>query len=216
MRILVFGATGGTGRAVVARALAAGFAVTAFVRDPSKLPPAEGLAIVEGDAMRAEDVARAVPGHDAVVVALGNPQGSLARLMGARRTTAPDVCEVGTRNIVAALPAGAKVPLVVVSAYGVGETRDRLPFLYRLFYRLVLAEQIADKERQEAVLKETDLPCVLVQPAALTDRPATGRWTASEEGALGRTEVSRADLADFIVQMLSDGIPAGKTIAFSG
>jgi uncharacterized protein YbjT (DUF2867 family) len=213
---LVFGATGGTGRAVIAQALAKGHAITAFVRDPSKLEPADGVRIVEGDAMRADDVARALPDHDAIVVALGNPQGSLARLTGARRRTPRDVCTVGTRNIVEALPPDANTPIVVVSAFGVGETRDKLPFAYKLFYRLFLAEQIADKERQEALLKKTRLNYVLIQPAALTDAPGTGDWTASEEGKLGGTEVPRADLAAYILRILEDGIPSRKTIAFSG
>ena len=166
--------------------------------------------------MQAEDVARAVSGQDAIVVALGNPQGSLARLAGAQRTTARDVCEVGTRNIIEALPPGSVIPIVVVSAFGVGETRDKLPFVYKLFYRLLLREQIADKERQEALLRQTRLNYVLVQPAALTDAPSTGTWTASAEGKLGRTEVSRADLAAFIMEMLGNGIPPQRTIAFSG
>jgi uncharacterized protein YbjT (DUF2867 family) len=216
VRIVVFGATGGTGRAVVARALDEGHVVTAFARDPSKLPTTAGLFVVEGDAMRADDVARALQEQDAVVMALGNPQGSLARLFGARRRTAPDICEVGTRHIVDALPADSDTPIVVVSAFGVGETRDRLPLAYKLFFRLFLREQIADKERQEAVLKRSRLNYVLVQPAALTDAPESGSWTASQEGILGRTEVSREDLAAFILKLLKDGIPRGRTIAFSG
>src|SRR5713226_7467099 len=36
-RVLIVGATGGTGRQLVAQALERGYAVTAFVRDPSKL-----------------------------------------------------------------------------------------------------------------------------------------------------------------------------------
>ena len=37
-RILIIGATGRTGRQLVAQALERGFAVTAFARDPSQLP----------------------------------------------------------------------------------------------------------------------------------------------------------------------------------
>jgi len=92
MNIIVFGPTGGTGRAVIGNLLADGHQVTAFARDPSKLSPAPGLTIMKGDAMNPEDVARAIPGHDAVVISLGNPQLSLAVSLGARRTTAADIC----------------------------------------------------------------------------------------------------------------------------
>jgi len=215
MRIVVFGATGGTGRAVVERALAEGHAVTGFARDPSTLPAAANLTPFAGDAMKAEDVARALAGQDAIVVALGQRQGPSPGGTP-KRTTPRNVCEVGTRHIVEALPPGSDVPIVVVSAFGVGETRDRLPFAYKVFYRLFLRAVVADKERQEALLKETGLNYVLIQPAALTDKPARGTWTASTEGALGRTEVSRADLAAYILKILSQGIPERRTVAFSG
>lgn len=214
MRIIVFGATGGTGRAVVARALAAGHAVTALVRDAAKLPPRAALTIVEGDAMRAADVAAAMEGQDAVVVSLGNSQNAFARRLGARRTTPRDICEVGTRNILSALPDGAQ--LLVVSAFGVGATRDKLPFMFKLFYRLILREQIADKERQETLLRASGAAFTLVQPVALTDKPPKGGWTASTDGTLGGSELARADLAAFILSRLETPGHSGETFVLSG
>ncbi len=86
MRIAVFGATGGTGRAFIKEALGADHIVTAFARDPGKLPAAEGLTVVQGDVMNASDVAPVLVGHDAVVVSLGNSKNPFAMLLGARRT----------------------------------------------------------------------------------------------------------------------------------
>ena len=43
--------------------------------------------------------------------------------------------------------------LIVVSAFGIGATRHKLPFLFKLFYRPFLREQMADREKQEAVLR---------------------------------------------------------------
>ncbi len=126
MNIIVFGPTGGTGRAVVSSLLAEGHTVTAFARDPSKLSPAQGLTIIKGDAMNAADVARALPGHEVVVISLGNPQLPLAVSLGARRTTPADICEAGTRNIVEALGPGSPVRVLAVSAFGVGDTRDKM------------------------------------------------------------------------------------------
>lgn len=67
-------------------------------------------------------------------------------------TTAPHVCEIGTRNIIGAVDPASPARIIVVTAFGIGDTRDRPPFMFKLFYRLILREHMADKERQEAVL----------------------------------------------------------------
>jgi putative NADH-flavin reductase len=216
MRIALIGATGGTGRAVIERALQAGHEVKALARDVEKLPPEDGLTVLEGDAMVAEDVARTLADTDAVVVALGNSQNAFALLFGARRTTPRDICEAGTRNILKALGDRDDRPVVVVSAFGVGDTRENLPLMFKLFYRLFLREQIADKERQEALLKASDANFVLIQPVALTDKPASGKWTATLDGTLGGSEVSRHDLAAVILSRLITNTDTRQTISISG
>ena len=214
MKVLVFGSTGGTGRAVVARALAEGHAVTAFARDPARIDPAPGLTVAQGDALRAEDVARAVPGHDAVAICLGERPGAFDWLPGRGGSTG--VCEIGTRHILAALPAEAPPRLVVVSAFGVGDTRDSAPWAIRLYLRLFMKALMADKERQEALLKASGRDVLIVQPVALTDAPATGDWLASPTGTIRRQQVSRGDLAQFIVAELAEGRHRRASLAFSG
>ncbi len=216
MNILVFGSTGRTGRAVIARLLEAGHQVTAFARDASSLAATPGLTLVQGDAMQPADVARAVPSHDAIVVSLGNSQNPVALLLGARRTTPPNVCEVGTRNIIAAVDPAAPARLITVSAFGIGDTRDKLPFAFKLFYLMVLREHMADKERQEAVLKASNLDYLLVQPVALTDKPAAGTWLASVSGEIRKQELSRADVAAFIAEEIAAPRYACQTVALSG
>ena len=72
MNVVVFGATGSTGRLVVEFALSAGHVVTAFVRDPKRMPLTHPhLRIVKGDAMDPTAVASAVQGADAVICTLG-------------------------------------------------------------------------------------------------------------------------------------------------
>ncbi|SEN91521.1 hypothetical protein SAMN04488003_1701 [Loktanella fryxellensis] len=46
--------------------------------------------------------------------------------------------------------------------------------MFRIFYRLFLREQMADKEKQDAVLKASEANYTLIQPVALTDKPGTG------------------------------------------
>ena len=215
MRVAVFGATGGTGRAVTAQALAAGHSVTAFARNPDRIKPAQGQSVVEGDAAMPDQVRAAVAGHDAVVISLGNSQNAFALLLGMRRTTPRDICATGTRNILAALP-GPATPVIVVGAFGTGDTRAQLPLMFKLFYRLFLREQMADKEQQDAVLKASSASYTLIQPVALTDKPGTGTWSATRDGTFRKSEVSRADLAAYIVTLLADGDLHRDTVTFSG
>jgi len=72
MKLLVFGATGGTGKQLVRQALEQGHVVTAFARDPSKIKETQAnLRLVQGDILQPDSVETAVAGQDAVLSALG-------------------------------------------------------------------------------------------------------------------------------------------------
>ena len=73
MKILIFGSTGGTGRELLKQALDSGHEVTAFARQPAKLNDISGanLLTIQGDVLSPEAVDNAVPGHDAVICAIG-------------------------------------------------------------------------------------------------------------------------------------------------
>ncbi len=201
MKVIIFGGTGGTGLATAAAYASAGHLVTAFARDPSKLPSVTGVTPLQGDVMNAADVNSALPGHDLVIVTLGNSQNPFAMMLGAKRTTPKNVCETGTRNIIAAMQATGMNRLLVVSAFGVGDTRELLPFAFKLFYRLVLYEHMADKENQEEI--------------GLTDGPATGDWLADTTGKIRKTQISRADVAAFLLS-LAEGHYSRATVSLSG
>ncbi|MFZ1107713.1 MAG: NAD(P)H-binding protein [Rhodomicrobium sp.] len=216
MNIIVFGATGGTGRAIVAKLIAEGRQVTAFARDPSKIAAAPGLTVAKGDAISADDVARALPGHDAVVVSLGSRDFGPALAFGAKRTTPAGICEAGTRNIVAALGPDSRARVIAVTAFGVGDTRDKMTWTFKLISALFLKEAMADKERQEAVLKATNLDYVLVQPVGLTDAPAAGTWLASASGETRNMRISRADVGAFVAGEVDAPRYHRQTVALSG
>ena len=72
MKLLIFGATGGTGRALVEQALAQGHSVTAFARDPAKVRTThQNLTVSQGNMLDPSSVEAAVQGQDAVLSALG-------------------------------------------------------------------------------------------------------------------------------------------------
>ena len=151
-----------------------------------------------------------------VIVNLGNSQNPFAMMLGARRTTPADICEIGSRNIIAAMQGAGIARVLVVTAFGIGDTRDRLPFAFKLFYRTVLREHMADKEKQEALVKASGLDWTLVQPVGLTDGPATNNWLADTKGVIRRQQMSRADVAAFLVSLVPGDQYSRTTVALSG
>lgn len=181
MKVLVFGATGPTGQEVVRQAREHGHEVTAFSR------------AVHGDATDAAGVARLIPGHDAVVSALG------------RRTTfrSDNLIERSMRAIVPAMEKHGVRRLILVSAFGVGDSHREAPLVPRLMYRLLLKDIFADKKAAEDYLRGTTLDWTFVYPVLLTHGPRTRRYRAGEHLELrGMPRISRADVADFILNEL--------------
>jgi putative NADH-flavin reductase len=197
MDILVFGASGPLGRRIVERALAAGHQVTAFVRTPGRLEPRPGLREVTGDVLDATSVDAAVPGHDAVISALGHSSPS----PGGRDL------HPGTSRIAGAMKAAGASRLIWISSHGVGDSRGRSGFVFeRVFVPLLLRAELADKERQEAIVAGSGLDWTIVRPARLTNGPATGRLRAQPRLRVSiRNSVSRADVATFVIQELENG-----------
>jgi hypothetical protein len=79
---------------------------------------------------------------------------------------------------------------VLASAFVVGDTRARASWLNRLFFRIVLREHMAGKERQAVAVKASAAAWTLIQPVALVDKPILGQWTASNVGAIGASRLS--------------------------
>lgn len=195
MKLLVFGATGPTGLEVVTQALERGHAVTAFVRDPRRLGRLrDRVRVAVGDVTAdAGAVEAAVQEQDAVVSSLGR-----------RRSFRSDgLISRSLRLIAPAMERQGVSRLVLVSAFGVGDSRRDAPLLPRLMYRLLLRDIFADKLAAEDYLRATRLDWTVVYPVALTNGPRTGAYRVGERLALrGLPTISRADVAHFIVSQL--------------
>ena len=97
LKVLVVGASGGSGRAATEALLAAGHEVTAFARHADRLAArSDRLRLVNGDAMNPWDVDAAVRGQDAVVVTLGEHGAAVALPSGVVQVPAPGVDVVDT------------------------------------------------------------------------------------------------------------------------
>lgn len=208
MKLLVFGATGGTGRHVVAQALQQGHEVSAFVRsDPQPGFGDARVRIVVGSV--ADDstaVTRAVRGQDAVVCALG-----------VRNTfKSSNLILRSLRNIVPAMETQGVKRFVLVSAFGVGDSRAHAPLVPRIMYRLLLGDIFADKKAAEDYLRASGLDWTVLYPVLLTDGPRTGKYRSGERLELaGMPKISRADVADFVLAQLASDAYLCRIVAIS-
>ncbi|WP_340672010.1 SDR family oxidoreductase [Bradyrhizobium ottawaense] len=194
MKILVLGATGGTGRLIVRDAVAKGHSVVALVRSTARadLPGAE---LIEGDARNESVLERALDGCDAVVSALGTG-------IGFREVS---LLAEATRALVTAMTRNGVRRLVCISALGVGDSRGHGGFVFdRLFQPLLLSQAYKDKDRQEAAIRASSLDWVVVRPAMLTDDPARGSVrTVTDLAGVNGGKIARADVARFVVEQLT-------------
>lgn len=215
MRILVIGATGGSGRAVCDSLLERGHAVTALARSATAMAPRERLDRVDGDAADVGLLERILPGHDAVVITLGISEPAWrVRLLGAR-ATAGDIRSRGTDAVVRAARGAGVDRIVVQTSYGVGPTRPHLGIAERLVFALLLKPQMRDTERQEEVVRASGLEWTLVQPVYLTDVEDDTHVT-STDGRTRRTRVSRRGVAAVHADLVESGAHRHDTVSVSG
>ncbi len=208
-RILIIGATGGTGRQLVEQALNRGYQVTALVRNPSKLCVEHPqLTVISGDVLDYESVAAAVLGQDAVLSALGH-----------KRFFYPTrILSDGTRNILKAMEAGGVRRFVCETALGTGDTAWRMGLLYTLIViPLVLPFYFYDKTRQEHLIAKSNLDWVIVRPGALTNgvKRGTCRHGFNIGGYIKTVRISRADVADFMLDQLESDTCLGTAPGLS-
>lgn len=216
MRVLVVGATGGSGRAAVEALAARGHEVTAMVRRPESAPPfPSGVTMAHGDAMRPSDVDRCVQGQDAVVVALGIRENAVRVRLRGSAGTPMTVRSAGTAHVIEAMYRHGVDKLVVQTSYGVGPTKPLLPLKWRLIFSALLKPQIADTEVQQARVCESRLRWVVAQPVALTDATDAPPPQASVDGRVRGMAISRRSVAQFLADAVERDTFDRQVVALS-
>ncbi|MEO6252981.1 MAG: SDR family oxidoreductase [Ferruginibacter sp.] len=196
MKILILGASGLTGRLLVAKALEQHHEVTALVRDPLKLQIThEKLTIITGDALDKEVLLKAIAGQDAVLSALGRGKNlkSLDLITNAVNVLIPAMLQSNVKR------------LIFLSAIGVGETFVQANLLQKIIFRTLLRGIFADKTKAEKQIRSSTLDWTLAYPVVLTDGPGTGKYQTGEMLPMkGMPKISRDDVADFMIRQLTD------------
>ena len=192
MKIVIFGSTGKTGIVTVFQALEKGHFVTAFARNPQSVTiQHKNLRVIRGDILDYKVVKEAVEGQDAVISALG---------VSTRQYTT--VLSDGTANIMRAMSESGVTRFICMSSAGI--LGNDGGFLFgKIMVPLFLKQVFEDKKRQMELIKKSNLEWVIVRPVGLTDAPRTGKYKIYE-GSPGSWTIPRADVADFMLKLLTE------------
>jgi putative NADH-flavin reductase len=196
MNIVIFGATGATGRELVQQALDR-HQVTAVAREPADLKiDHDRLKVVKGDILDPPSIESALEGNEAVLSTLG------IRIF--KKNT---IISEGTRNILAAMKKIGIPRFICETALGLGDSRGQPAWAFNwIILPLLLRNVFADKEEQELLIMQSGLDWTIVRPPMLTNGERTGMyqtWTG-EKPRGAKNHVSRADVADFMLRLLGD------------
>lgn len=212
MRLLILGATGGTGAALLDRAVAAGHDVTVIARTPANVRAATDgpMTIVEGDVLEPGPWQHVAAEHDTLLSCLGSTD----------RRHPTTVYSRGTLNALAAMGAGPERRLVCLSSAGLDIPADT-PLPQKLVTRLIIQRLYrhgyADMRRMEAALRGEESRWTIVRPPMLTNAPGTGRYRTAVGGSLpNMTTLPRADLAHYLLAAVDDRSTWRTTVEITG
>jgi putative NADH-flavin reductase len=198
LKIVVFGASGNTGKQLVEQALAAGYEVVAYARNPSKLNVShEHLTVINGELSDAALIETAVKGTDAVLSALGPRGGSKNKPL-----------TQGMRNIIAAMNNQGVRRLIMTSTLSAKDSKDKPDFRTKAMVNIVKTTMHAAYEdivNVAETVRSSDLDWTIVRLAILNNKPKSGKVKVGYVGSgeVG-TQISRADIADFMLKQIED------------
>ncbi len=199
MRIIIFGASGRTGRPLVKQALDEGHEVIAFVRDPAKLNiEHEHLTVVQGDATDPDLVERAVHGVNAVISVMATAASQkIAGTMPLTRST---------QNILAAMEKHG-VRRLIISSAGIPQPEDLPDIRFKLLMGLVkfiAPYSYKDTAGSVQAIRESETDWTVVRMPAPSNSPGTYKVNAGHVSKKALLRISRSDAAAFILNELKE------------
>jgi putative NADH-flavin reductase len=207
MKLLVLGATGGTGLEIVSQAIEREHSVTAFVRAPDPLKRfGDRITVIRGNVLNSSELQRVLEGHDAVLSGFG-PRLPVSK---ADATLLQRFAVALTSGM---FQAGVRRVVVESTAF---LFKDSIIPPTNLFGRLFFPDIVRDAGEMENVFRKSGLDWTMVRPPRLTDKPRTGKYRVLE-GHLPRFgfAISRADVADFMIKVGENGASVGKIVGVS-
>ncbi|MBU7561649.1 SDR family oxidoreductase [Weissella cibaria] len=205
MKILVFGATGKTGREITRQALSNGDEVIAYVRHPENLSEQTGLTIVGGQLNDLDRIEQTMTGVDAVLVALGAVNNSGIEIMAPAVATIINVAKrVGVNR------------LIVLSALGVAETMLNTAYPYKVTVQTFLAKKFLDHDKAMRLIQASGLDWTTIHPGLLLNGDQTANPVVKNAGVskkvTGWAYTNRADVAATMLRVIRDATTFGQQL----
>jgi len=199
MRVLIIGGSSGIGLETVKLALERGHHVRCFSRSATALDlDHPNLEKLDGNAKNGESVKDALVDIDAVVQCLGVKLDPATILGGTR------LFSEATRILIPAMKAQGVERLLAVTGYGAGDSGQSMNIVNRVGFNAVFSRIYADKSRQEALIKDSDLAWTIARPVVLTSGQCGNYRVRVEPAEWKMGMISRRSVADFLVSELDD------------
>ena len=201
MKVVIFGATGFSGKAILNEALKQGYEVTILVRDKTKLKiNHNNLTVMEGDVMNAKTIALLLSNKNAVIQCLG---------IGGKGDGKPNsfVSDATTLIIEEMEKMGCR-RLIALSNVGAGNSIAFLPWFFTKiilpYFMKWLNVIIDDKNRMEPIIMNSKFDWTIVRCPNIIDKTAKGNCNATLDGKGLELIVTLGDMATFVVNQLAD------------
>jgi len=198
-KIIVLGATGGTGKQVVEQILQTEhYQVTVLIRKPDAFTVRhKNLQIIRGDVFQPQTFENAIKEKNAVVSCLGVQHRKPTTVYSEGVGNIIDSMQKHNVSRIICLSAGAVIVPPKSSFMTKFITKNILQRLFKYMY--------ADMLLMEKRLSETTLDWTIIRPPRLMNTKHTGKYrTTVSEHLINPSKISRADLADYIVNHLTD------------
>jgi uncharacterized protein YbjT (DUF2867 family) len=208
VNIIVFGATGSIGALTVLKLLENGHSVRAFARHPHALKREHhDLIRVAGDVTNTDDVCLAIAGSEAVIITLGSGN-----------TLSGRVRSEGTKQIIDAMERYGVKRLVCQTTLGAGDSWSNLNFFWkRIMFGVLLRPVFEDHERQEQLVKASNLDWTIVRPSAFTNATPTGALkvdiSPNQRGLA--LKISRTEVAEFLITSITESRHLHRVVGIS-
>jgi uncharacterized protein YbjT (DUF2867 family) len=201
--VVVFGATGRTGRLVLAELAGTGrFATRAVARNPAGVAAdlKASAQWIAGDVTRPDSLPAALRGARYVICTVGATERS--------GPNSPEFVDFGgVRNLTDAAQAAGVRQLVLVSSMGVESGGGVVGWVLNL----LSGDALEWKLKGEDHLRASGVPYTVVRPGGLGDGPGGGSGIRFQQGDEGMGAIPRADVAAVVVASLGEPEALGKT-----
>jgi putative NADH-flavin reductase len=200
MKVILFGATGFSGKSILAEALKHGHEITILVRDASKVEiKHKKLTIIEGNVLDPLTVASALHQQEAVIQCLGvGGKGDGKPTTFISDATKVIVDEMQKQNI---------KRLIAMSNVGAGNSIAFQPWFFTKiilpYFMKWLKVIIDDKNRMEPIIMNSNLDWTIVRCPNIVDKPSKGTCNATLDGKDLKLSVTLPDLSKFIIDQLT-------------